>query len=572
MCGILGGNNEKWDYQSAIKKLFHRGPDAVSIHKARHFTFAFTRLSVIDLNNNAMQPMVSKDKRYTIVFNGEIYDYGKVRDRLIQSGYVFKTKSDTEVLLYAFSNWREKLVEYIDGIFAFAIYDELERKLYLFRDRCGVKPLYYYENGRDFAFASELKAFEQLGTDIQLTLDNTALYDYHTYLYIPEPKSMYREVKKLPAASMLVYDIEARRILSIKKYWKVCLNSKAGNPLSEKEMDDKASELKFHLCNAVKRQVVADVPVGTFLSGGVDSSIITAETKNNVNRQIAAFSIGFSDRRYDESKYAREAAKLLGVQLHLKTFESSDFSRLYFKLKEMFDEPFADTSAYPTYFVSTYAKEQVTVVLTGDGGDELFGGYARCAYCRDTLQKRKYTNKIISDLYIKYARELDLFGGCFDQILEEDLAMLAPWYAKIDFSERKRLRKKFGIPREYDDFWYYRKYYHKDLPPYTRMRYLDFMTYLNGDILTKVDRTSMAASLEARVPFLDREVVDFAFSLTEQECNPNGELKGLLKHAYRNEIQKEFFDRKKQGFSIPVSYISKKAGPQEKLIYDLWKL
>ena len=571
MCGILGGNNQSWNYGNAIDKLAHRGPDAVKIYKTEQITFAFARLSIIDLNSNAMQPMVSNDGRFAIVFNGEIYDYEKIKNELIKQGYIFRTKSDTEVLLYAFSMWREKVVDHIDGIFAFAVYDKLEGKMYLFRDRCGVKPLYYYYNGDDFAFASELKAIKELGGNVKLTIDQTALYDYHTYLYIPEPKTMYQEVKKLQAASMLIFDVKSKKIHQIKKYWKVHLNTKAGNPLSEKKMDEKADELRFHLGNAVKRQIVADVPVGTFLSGGVDSSIITAEVKNSMG-DVTAFSIGFPDKRYDESIYAEKAADLLNVQLRIKRFEHTDFKELYNKLYDIYDEPYADASAYPTYFVSKYAKEHVTVVLTGDGGDELFGGYARCIFCRDELTNRQYVRKCVSDLYFKYMKRLNYAGGYFDQFLEEDLAILAPLYLYIGLPDRKQLRKKYDIPIDYDDFWYYRKYYHKDLPPYTRMRYLDFMTYLNGDILTKVDRASMAVSLEARVPFLDKEVIDYAFSLTEQECNPNGELKGLLKHAYRKWIPKSFFNRRKQGFSIPFSFIQKSRTPQEHLIRDIWNL
>lgn len=571
MCGILGGNNKNWNYDKAISKLRHRGPDAVKVHKMEKLTFAFARLSIIDLNSNAMQPMVSSDGRFIIVFNGEIYDYEKMRNELIRKGYTFNSKSDTEVLLYAFSMWKEKVVDHIDGIFAFAIYDMLEDKIYLFRDRCGIKPLYYYYDGNNFAFASELKAIKELGKDLKLSIDNTALYDYHTYLYIPEPKTMYQEVKKLPAASMLIFDVKSKRILETKKYWKIRLNTKAGNTLTEKKMDEKADELKFHLGNAVKRQIVADVPVGTFLSGGVDSSIITAEVKNSMSN-VTAFSIGFDDRRYDESLYAEKAAELLDVQLRLKKFRHSDFMELYNRLCEIYDEPYADASAYPTYFVSKYAKEYVTVVLTGDGGDELFGGYTRCKFCKNELANRRNVNKLVSNVYLNYIKKMNFAGGYFDKFLEEDLAILTSWYLYIGLPDRKRLRKKYGIPVDYDDFWYYRKYYHKDLPPYTRMRYLDFMTYLNGDILTKVDRASMAVSLEARVPFLDKEVIDYAFSLTEQECNPNGELKGLLKHAYRECIPKSFFNRKKQGFSMPYSFIQKSQTPQENLINDLWKL
>lgn len=571
MCGILGGNIEKGNYEKAIASLAHRGPDASKVCYLERFTLAFTRLSIIDLSNNAMQPMCSEDGRYTIVFNGEIYDYESVRRKLVKIGYHFRTKSDTEVLLYAFAAWGVKLTDYIDGIFAFAIYDKQENKVYLFRDRCGVKPLYYYYNGTDFVFSSEIKAFKQLDTNLNLTLDKTALYDYHTYLYIPEPKSMYNEVKKLPAASYLVFDLFSNKIHEIRRYWKVRLNTREGNILSEKQLNEKSDELRYHLNNAINRQIVADVPVGTFLSGGVDSSIITTVVKENMS-DVTAYSIGFRDKRFDESIYATEAADMLKVQLKVKFFENEDLIKLYSEILEWYDEPFADTSAYPTYFVSKFARENVKVVLTGDGGDELFGGYSRCLACKNDLKKNRFTNTKISNLYLDYIKKSHFFGNYFDEFFEEDLAILAPRYLFPILPNRNELKKKYDIPKDYDDFWYYRKYYHKELPEYTRMRYLDFMTYLNGDILTKVDRVSMAVSLEARVPFLDKEVVEFAFSLTQQACNPNGELKGLLKRAYQDVFPKTFFDRKKQGFSIPFSYLRRKKSPQEYLINDLWKM
>ncbi|MCD7726287.1 MAG: asparagine synthase (glutamine-hydrolyzing) [Clostridiales bacterium] len=571
MCGILGGNNKEWNYQSAITCMTHRGPDGQKICGFYDFIFAFARLAVVDLSKEAMQPMNSEDGRYAIIFNGEIYDYVYVRRELSRKGYRLKTKSDTEVLLYAFIEWREKVVDYIDGIFAFAVYDQLEHRVYLFRDRCGIKPIYYYYDGKNFAFASEIKAFQCLGSSLRLTLDRTALYDYHTYLYIPEPKSMYNEVKKLPAASYLVFDTTSSQIVGIHKYWKVHLNMQEGKVLSERELNEKAGELHFHLNNAVKRQLVADVPVGTFLSGGVDSSIITAAVKENMNC-VTAYSIGFPDRRYDESSYAKKAADMLNIKLKIQRFENGDLIELYDQIVRWYDEPFADTSAYPTYMVSKFAKEDVTVVLTGDGGDELFGGYSRCITCKNDLQKNEFTNKKISMFYLNYLKECKILGNTLDNFLEEDLAILMPRYLYPVLPDRKRLREKYNISKDYDDFWYYRKYYHKDLPPYTRMRYLDFMTYMNGDILAKVDRTSMAVSLEARVPFLDREVIEFAFSLTQNACNPGGELKGLLKRAYADLFPKKFFDRKKQGFSMPFSYLRRQISPQEYLIEDLWKM
>lgn len=571
MCGILGGNNEKWNYNAALETLRHRGPDGQRINRIKDFFLGFVRLSIIDLHENAMQPMFSDDGRYAIVFNGEIYGYQKLRNELIAKGYTFQTLSDTEVLLYAFEEWKEKVMDHLDGICAFAIMDILQEKIYLFRDRCGVKPLYYYYNGNEFAFASELKGIVRLCDNITFRLDNTALYDYYTYLYIPEPKTMYKHVYKLPAASYLVYDCKKKKIDGIKKYWKVKLNTHAGEPVSQKKLNDKADELKYHLNQVVKKQIVADVPVGTFLSGGVDSSIITAVVHSHINN-ITAYSIGFDDKRYDESVYAKEIAEIIGINCKVKTFHHEDFKKFFNSLVSIYDEPFADTSAYPTYYVSKFAREDVTVVLTGDGADELFGGYSRCVLAKELLDEQKISNRKLSELYLQNENIFKNLGKEFEMFCREDVALLPLLYQYSKRPDRNRLRNKYAIPRDYDDFWYYRKYYHKDLPPYTRMRYFDFMTYLNGDILTKVDRASMSVSLEARVPFLDREIIDFAFSLTQEECNPSGEQKGLLKQAYKDIIPINKLNRQKQGFGIPFSYIRKGECPQDILIEKVWNL
>lgn len=571
MCGILGGNNLEWDYDGAVSTMHHRGPNGQRVKKWKDMALGFARLSVIDLSESAMQPMLSSDGRYAIVFNGEVYDYKKNRRILEEKGYHFRTQSDTEVLLYAFVEWREKMVDHFDGIFAFAVYDTTLEKMFIFRDRCGVKPLYYFYDGKNFAFASELKAICKLCDSIHFKIDETALYDYHTYLYIPEPKTMYRNVFKLKAASYLTYDVKKRKIENINSYWKVRLNTKEGNKVSKKQLEQKAGELRFHLSNVIARQTIADVPIGTFLSGGVDSSIITAEVAKYV-KDVTSYTIGFSDVRYDESGYAKTTADMLNVKLKTKQFEDRDYMGLYDRLPDIYDEPFADTSAFPTYFVSKFAKEDITVVLTGDGGDELFGGYFRYIYAEELLDKHKGNGRALSEMYLRWRDKISLYQGYWDGICLEDVAKLSPLYQYRIRPDRKRLREKYHIPKDYDDFWYYRKYYHKELPPLTRLRYLDFMTYLNGDLLTKVDRASMKVSLEARVPFLDREIVEYAFSLTQEECNPSGELKGLLKYAYADTFPRGFLNRKKQGFSIPFSFLRNEKCPQEYLIETLWKL
>lgn len=571
MCGILGGNKCNWNYEEALNVLRHRGPDGKHLLRINDFFLGFVRLSIIDLNEHAMQPMVSEDGRYIIVFNGEIYDYKKIRKELKNRGYIFKTESDTEVLLYSFIEWKEKVVDHIDGIFAFAILDIESEQVYLFRDRCGVKPLYYFHQGDDFAFASELKGIEALCTDITFKLDNTALYDYHTYLYIPAPKTMYKNVYKLPPAHYLIFDIKNSKIIKKEKYWKLRVNTSEGKVLSKIRFEEKKEELRFHIDEAVKRQVVADVPVGVFFSGGVDSSIIASVASSHINN-INAYTIGFKDKRYDESIYARKMAEIIRIKYNEKIFSKKEYDDLYSILKELYDEPYADTSAYPTYLLSKFAKEDVTVALTGDGGDELFGGYNRCLYVRNVFANKKISNRKISELYLNYRKYLGIGEFLKENYVLEEVAILSQCYQYKKTFNRDDIRKKYNISKDYDDFWYIRKYYHKELPIFTRMRYLDFMTYLNGDILTKVDRASMANSLEARVPFLDKEVIEFAFSLTQETCNPSGQLKGILKSAYEKDIPRNKLDRKKQGFSIPFSYENGEKSPQEIIMEDIWKM
>lgn len=572
MCGILGGNKANWNYQAAIESIGHRGPDGQKIQQVKDFYLGFVRLSVIDLNNNAMQPMFSEDGNYVIAFNGEIYDYIQLRKTLVQKGYQFRTKSDTEVLLYSFVEWKEKMVEHIDGIFAVAIMDIRQEKIYLFCDRPGVKPLYYYFDGNCFAFASELKAIEKMCTDIHFEIDNTALYDYHTYLYIPYPKTMYKNVFKLEPASFIEYDIKKNRIVRKFKYWKINVNGDEGKILSKQKLEDKAEELRHLFNQVILRQIVSDVPVGTFLSGGVDSSIVTAVTKKHIVNMIA-YSIGFTNKLYDESKYAIKIANILNVNHKIKKFKKDTYAELKKILPDLYDEPFADTSAYPTYFISEFAKQDITVVLTGDGGDELFGGYPRCLFAMEKLDsKRIKLNKKIMYMYMDYENRLKQRNVDLSFWFKDDVSLLIPQYQFGVKPDRLQLRKKYHIDKDYDDAWFIRQHYHKELPPFTRMRYLDFMTYLPGDILTKVDRASMKVSLEARVPFLDKKLIEFAFSLTQQECNPQGELKGLLKYAYKDEIPLKLLNRKKAGFSMPHNYIQGSKCPQEIILKNLWDI
>ena len=555
MCGILGGNNARWNYQAALDVIMHRGPDGNKISKIKNFTMGFVRLAIVDLNESAMQPMISVDGKYVITFNGEIYDYKQIRKNLEKLGYIFKTQSDTEVLLYAFIEWKEKVTDYIEGIFAFSIYDIENELVYLFRDRVGVKPLYYYVNGNDFAFSSELKAIEKL-LNKSLDIDKTALYDYFNYLCIPEPKTIYKKVRRLEPGSFLIYSIKNNRIVKNERYWMPIANPYEGDVLSEDSLKEKISTLRTLINNSIRKQLVADVPVGSFFSGGIDSSIVTVAAKS-YKSDILSYGIAFTDERYDESKYIKRIGNHIGANYKIEYFEQEDFQKLKRMLISSFDEPFADISFYPTFFVSKIARKDVTVVLTGDGGDELFGGYTR--YFKQ-YESNRQSPVVVSNLIKTLNKK-----AC------DVLYDLIPEYLYGESLDYFKLRRRMGIPLDYDDAWCYRKYYEKDLPPITRMRYMDFMTYLPNDILTKVDRMSMLNSLEARVPLLDKDIVEFAFSLSQKECNPDNKSKGLFRLAYSQEIPDEMFERNKAGFMMPHRFMKSYGNITKKICNDYSK-
>lgn len=519
MCGIVGGNNPNWNYQDAIQSILYRGPDGNRTENYGNITLSFCRLAIQDLSVMAMQPMSSPDRKVHVVYNGEIYGYQKIRDALSRK-YEFRTTSDTEVILYAYLEYGENFIKEIDGIFAMAVYDERLQRIYLYRDRIGVKPLYYYFDGTQFAFASELGALENLfGTQMKLQIDHTALYDYLFYGYIPEPKTMYKKVYKLCPAKKLVFDVGESRIIGIDKYWHLHVNTLTGRT---RKREDISYELRCLVEKSVREQLISDVPVGTFLSGGVDSSVISYET-NVVKPDIMAYSIGFREAQYDESGRARFLCEKLKIRLSQEILSAHSVKEIKPCFRDWYCEPFGDTSAYPTYLVSKYAKTASTVVLTGDGGDELFGGYdryRRLALLGEKLQKR--------DIYEQFAPAS---------------------YAVED------LRKKWGIPKDYNPYWHFDEYIVDDMPTVTKLRYLDIHTYLPEDVLTKVDRVSMAVSLEARVPFLAKDVVEFAFSLSQEEYLAGNELKGCLKEAYRDMIPDEILYGMKMGFSVPDNYL-----------------
>ncbi len=561
MCGILGGNKKNWDYQRGIECMRHRGPDGICIKSEEDITFAFARLAIIDLSANGMQPMFSQDGNVCIVFNGEIYKYRELRKKL-EKKYEFHSQTDTEVLLYAYIEYGDKFIDRIDGMFAIAIYDKKCRKIKLFRDRIGIKPLYYFIDGDKFGFASELKGLLNMVREYRFEVDKSAVYDFLTYTYIPAPKSVYKNVYKLEPAHCLVYDTEKKKVEKNVSYWKFSVNThEKGN----RNTDEIQYELRGKIAAAVQSQMIADVPVGCLLSGGVDSSVVTFECQK-IDKQIKTFSMGFKNKNHDELKYVHKLVDAWELNSFERIFDREVFNNLYMNMREWFDEPYADISAFPTYGVLQLAKDNgITVVLTGDGGDEVFGGYDVVGAL---YEKRGLNLRAVSDRYENTVREHIKDKSIFDTFFLDDVAFFSKkrWLALRE--QKRRYAKHLEISEDYDDYWFIRKHYHKELPPMTRAQIVDFHTFLPF-VLSKVDRTSMALSLEVRVPLLDRKVIEYSFSLAQEERCKNRLQKELLKQAYP-EIPYECKYRAKQGFDMPYEYFSMKKRPCEDMLFDIW--
>lgn len=562
MCGILGGNNAKWDYHKGIECMRHRGPDGIRVCNLQDFTLAFARLSIIDLSEKAMQPMFTPDKQVGIVFNGEIYGYQNLRNDLLKKGYHFISSSDTEVVLNAYLEWGEDFITRVDGMYGMAIYDKRDGKIKLYRDRVGIKPIYYYYDGINFGFASELKGIVQMCNDIAMEIDNTAVYDYLNYFHIPAPKTYYKRVYKLLPGHKLIFDIKSKKIIQDDSYWRLHINTRKGK---QRKQNDLIEELQYLMQESVQEQMVADVPVGTFLSGGVDSSIITYEG-HKINPEIETFTMGFTDIAYDELKFAAYLTDRYNIRTNTRVFKKVDFEQYVDKMKDWYDEPFGVTNACPAYLVSCMAKEKVSVALSGDGGDEIFGGYTFYRKMWERERENIPDNILLSKVYRKFRKSGELDYYCLDD-LDYIVERIDGIRVCIDETER---RERLKIPKDYDKYWAYRRYYNKELPAYTRMMYMDMKVRLPGRICTQDDRISMAVSLETRVPFLSRKLIEFSFALSEEDRCPNGEPKGLLKKAYEREFGANYVYRNKKGFDMPANYFEGKTNPQEYILQRVW--
>ncbi|WP_157831924.1 asparagine synthase (glutamine-hydrolyzing) [Thalassospira marina] len=553
MCGIFGHNQAEIasieNSHAALNTLTHRGPDNWGYELCNGIYLGHRRLSILDLSEKGRQPMLAQNVYLTV--NGEIYNYKELRRNLIDEFDVtFTSESDSEVLLHGYIHWGiNRLLQLVDGMFALSIYDVSTNTIILARDHVGIKPIYYWHEDKKFAWASELKAIESYVGKTKLSIDSTAVYDFMTYLYVPCPKTVYQNVFKLEPGHYVEFDALSGELCKT-RYWEleVC---------PRHDVVDWGDYIREAMSISVKSQLVSDVPVGFFLSGGVDSSVVCFEASKTLEK-LQTFSIGHMDKESDESPFARMVAKAIG-STHLERFFSTDVANNNFELlRQLYDEPFGDVSALPTNEVCRLAREHVTVVLTGDGGDELFGGYVPYANAENIFSSEKNPKSWIRPLCVAvktYAphRSIVKKAQRFEvKTLSDPMEKWAAAKGGLVCSDplKRRWAKAHNIPADYDDFWYYRKFDRPDLGARTRAQFIDFHTYMHDSVLTKVDRASMAVALETRVPFLSKKMISAAWSIPEEIRYCNGDLKGILKQSYDQFLPHAALYRRKQGFSV----------------------
>lgn len=564
MCGICGLWQSEGPIDEAVLTAMndrqrHRGPDDSGYYRNPdgRLGFGFRRLAIIDLSPAGHQPMTNEDGSLWIVFNGEIYNYAEVRKDLVLAGHEFRSHSDTETILHGYEEWGEGVLSRLRGMFAFAIWNEKDHSLFIARDRLGVKPLHYYWDGKRFAFASEIKSLLTL-PGIRTDLDHSAIWDYFTYLYVPTPKTVYKYIRKLPPAHFLklgrdfMYD--GKLAPRIEEYWDV--TQWGGATLSHTEA---VEAVRAKVADAVKSHLVADVPVGVLLSGGLDSSAVTAFASNG--HPLQSFSIGFDVPEHSELPYAQTVSEAFHTMHRTRIVSQSDYASALQQMVKLYDEPFADASGLPTWAVSQLAAEHVKVVLGGDGGDETLAGYTKyqtmLALAQQDRGPASLRKMVFEDVLLGTFAPLaglPKMLGVINQTqmdvrgkdgVERYGAVISP----IKSFQKPRLLPDLAREfKDYDDYWYLRHYWRSDLDPLSQMQYVDIKTYLHDDILTKVDRASMAASLEVRVPLLDHEWVELAASLpTDLRFN-----KAIFREALTGILPESILTRGKKGFSAPL--------------------
>lgn len=575
MCGIVGIVSESKEQleriDAAVQTLIKRGPDNQSTKFFKNIALGHARLSIIDTTQGANQPFEDFDKRYTLIFNGEIYNYLELKAELSKEGVKFKTNSDTEVLLNLYIKYGKDCLEKLNGFFAFAIYDKKEDSLFLARDRMGIKPLLYYYDGTDFVFASELKAIFKF--KINKEIDQVSLFNYLQFNYIPTHKSILTKVSKLKPGYFIKINELNKGLENIEEesYYEIPFNEKETIVKNAFNYDKSKEMLRNLLDDAVQKRLVADVPVGTFLSGGIDSSVISILAKQH-KADLQTFSIGYKDEPFfDETNYATSVAKKIGSNHHVFSLTNDDLYENLNIILDYIDEPFADSSAIAVYLLSKETKKHVTVALSGDGADEMFSGYnkhmaefkARHPGIKESLVKSAYPllkrlPKSRNSKFTNINRQLHKFSLGANMSNKE---RYWKWASLLSEEKANYLLKEelvFNPQRLSDTAFDYKKR-KDDLLRYIRkdgdlndVLYTDMQMVLTNDMLRKVDSMSMANSLEVRTPFLDHRVVNFAFNLPRAfKINANMKKK-ILQDTFRNELPSEIYNRPKHGFEVPL--------------------
>jgi len=562
MCGIAGffGKGNYDDGMRMIQKIRHRGPDYQGVIHKENICLAHARLSIIDLSSSANQPMFSYSENSCIVFNGEIYNYLELKKELLNAGkYQFHTTSDTEVLLYLYEEYGIKLLDKINGMFAFAIYDFRKKELFLAKDRMGKKPL-YYSHAKDgtFVFASELKSVIQ-HPSIAKEINYEALNQYLTFDYVPTPNSIFKNIFKLEPSSYLI--VKNGSISQKNQYWQHSFNTNFSV-----SFQDAKRELDQLLNKATASRLMSDVPLGVFLSGGLDSSTIAYYAQKNSSQKIKTFTIGFQDKSYNETDYAQEVSAYLGTEHHCSILTPQKTIELIEKIYPMVDEPFADASLIPTYYLSKFTREKVTVALGGDGSDELLTGYP--TFIADKFKTplqyfpKTFINGLLSLTNLLPANDKNI---SFDFKLKQYLRGFTStknhthqlWLGSFLPAEKKKLFKPeiYHALQDKSGLDIIDRHFEKTIGTneFYKIIYYYYHTYLLDDILVKVDRASMYNSLEVRAPFLDKNVVEFLNTLPKSFKQKGLNGKYILKQLMKDKLPGNIIHRPKKGFGIPLS-------------------
>lgn len=569
MCGISGYFNfdnffDEQDLRSMVISQNHRGPDSQGVFFEKNIGLGHNRLSIIDLSERGAQPMHSALNRYVIVYNGEVYNYAEVASELkfrFDQNFHFKSATDTEVILEAFACYGVEAVNQFNGMFAFAMYDKQEEELYVFRDRLGIKPVYYFWDGKKFAFASEIKALK-IVDKLNLQVNYNVIPQYLNLGYIPAPFSIYENCYKLEAGHYLKI---GKNSFEKKQYWSPV------NALTSKTLDDEKQAIVLIsdlLSSSVQYQLKSDVPYGVFLSGGIDSSLVTANAVKTAGTKINTFSIGFEDQKYNEAVHAGKIAKYLGTNHHEFTVTCHDAIEALDDYMQAYGEPFADSSGIPTLLVSRLARKYVTVALSGEGGDELFHGYGAYKWSARLANPLIYYSRHLISMLLKNSgssrnkRAAEMFDFKDTGTIRSHIFSQEQYF----FSEKEidaHLEKRYLSPVLLNELLKYtdtefnttlKGYENKRvLSPQEKQAMYDLQFYLPDNLLVKVDRASMHHSLETRVPYLDHRLVEQAININQKFKNTPTS-KYLLKEILYQYIPKSYFDRPKQGFSIPLKY------------------